>query len=595
MKNPSEQRKLKFDKYRNHLTKLVRITKRNYYFLLFEKEKNNISNTWKVINKVLNRKGKSATTASLKCPDNAVLSNPKHIAEYYNNFFVNIGPDLAGKLPQTRAHPLNYINGDYSNSLFLSPISRSELLLCINNLPNNKSPGHDEYGSNIIKMIAPFIIDPLLKIFNLSIATGVVPNDFKLAKVIPIFKTGYTQLVTNYRPISILPCFSKLLERLVANRLNKYISKYNILSKSQYGFRANYSTQLALIDLVDKISSSLDKCNHTVGIFVDLSKAFDTIDHEILLSKLNRYGIRGTALEWFKHFLTDRKQFVFRDGIKSSVKSIICGVPQGSILGPILFLIYINDICNSSCVLSFLLFADDTNILFSHRSLREAEIVVNNELRLVSSWLICNRLSINLKKTSYMIFTNKPTHANVKIVFNGTPIDKVNYTRFLGVIIDNNLTWKYHCQKVQMSVARTLGILRKLKCILPSTILLNIYNTLILPHLQYGILAWGNSFQSNLNDKFVLQKRALRIINLSNYRAHAAPLFVKYNTLTVFDIYKYHLGVLMFKVTNKLLPSSIRNLFTRNNDIHKYNTRNAENFHLSASRTSKFKSTVRHQ
>ena len=189
-------------------------------------------------------------------------------------------------------------------------------------------------------MIAPFIIDPLLKIFNLSIATGVVPNDFKLAKVIPIFKTGDTQLVTNYRPISILPGFSKLLERLVANRLNKYISKYNILSKSQYGFRANYSTQLALIDLVDKISSSLDKCNHTVGIFVDLSKAFDTIDHEILLSKLNRYGIRGTALEWFKNYLTDRKQFVFRDGIKSSVKSIICGVPQGSILGPILFLIY---------------------------------------------------------------------------------------------------------------------------------------------------------------------------------------------------------------------------------------------------------------
>ena len=167
-----------------------------------------------------------------------------------------------------------------------------------------------------------------------------MPHDFKKAKVIPLYKNGDPKLICNYRPISILPCLSKLLERLVANRLNTFLTKYNILHNSQYGFRANFSTQTALIDLVDKISSSLDKCNHTIGLFLDLSKAFDTIDHVILLSKLERYGIRGKALDWFKSYLSDRKQFVQWKDYDSTPKTIKCGVPQGSILGPILFLLY---------------------------------------------------------------------------------------------------------------------------------------------------------------------------------------------------------------------------------------------------------------
>ena len=217
----------------------------------------------------------------------------------------------------------------------------------------------------------------------------------------------------NYRPISLLPCFSKILERIVANRLN-------ILCDSQYGFRANYSTQMALLDLIDKLSSSLDKSNHAIVIFLDLSKAFDTVDHDILISKLNRYGIRGVALNWFKNYLSNRRQFVIWENEMSTSLPITCGVPQGSILGPILFLLYINDIYRSSSLLSFILFADDTSLFYSSANLTQAIAVVNEELCKLSLWFNCNRLSLNLKKTYSMLFTNKCVNMNFDIYLNKT-------------------------------------------------------------------------------------------------------------------------------------------------------------------------------
>ena len=296
-----------------------------------------------------------------------------------------------------------------------------------------------------------------------------------------------------------------------------------------------------------------------------------------------------------QYLFSDRKQFVEWENCKSSFQTIKCGVPQGSILGPILFLIYINDLCNSSSILSYILFADDTNIFYSCDNLQEGLRIVNEELRKISTWLISNRLSVNVNKTACMLFSNTNTDMDSNIYINRAIVRKVSSVKFLGILIDDKVTWKSHCQNVHMSVSRNLGVIRKLKLVLPSQTLLSLYNTLILPHLQYCVLTWGNTFRTYLNKIHIVQKKALRLINNSSYRSHAGPLFLKFNCLDIFDIYKYHLGVLMYKFYSRSLPTAIQSMFTLNSTIHNYHTRSSSKFHIFGARTYFFKSTVRHQ
>ena len=218
---------------------------------------------------------------------------------------------------------------------------------------------------SIIKESICSISDPLTHIFNLSITSGIVPTEPKTARVIPLFKTDDKSLISNYRPISVLPSFSKILEKVVYNRLISYLNTYKILSDNQFGFLKHHSTEYALALLHDKISSSIDKRESTAGLFIDLSKSFDTVDHQILLNKLYHYGIHGIAFNWFSSYLSDRQQYVRYNGVNSSRRCIKCGVPQGSILGPLLFLVYIN-MCNMSKISDLILFADDTNVFFFH-------------------------------------------------------------------------------------------------------------------------------------------------------------------------------------------------------------------------------------
>ena len=593
--NPSAFNERKYKQYRNRLTVTIRAAKKNFFVTSLEKERNNIKNTWKIINLALNKTTAKSSTNNYFNVNNNTINEPQSIAECFNDFFTSIGPKLASTIPRSNTDPVDYIKDNYPHSFFLTPITRDELITCINKLPTNKSPGHDGFTGITIKQIAPFILDPLLRIFNLSFTNGVVPDKLKLARVVPIFKNGDPHTISNYRPISILPCFSKILERLVANRLNSFLKAFDILSSAQYGFRANYSTQLAVIDLIDKITQSLDKSQNTIGVFLDLSKAFDTIDHDILLDKLLKYGVRGIALDWFRSYLSDRKQFVEWEHQRSTFQTIKCGVPQGSILGPILFLIYINDLCNSSKILSYILFADDTNIFYSCDNLQAGLRIVNRELRKIATWLTSNRLSINVNKTACMYFTNTNTDIESNIYINDSIIQKASSVKFLGIIIDEKVSWKNHCQSVHMSISRNLGVLRKLKQVLPPQGLLSLYNTLILPHLQYGVLAWGNTYQTYLNKIYIIQKKALRLINNSGYRSHTRPLFFKFKCLTVFNIYKYHLGVLMYKFDRQILPAAIQNMFTLNSSIHNYNTRSSSKFHIFSARTNFYKSTVRHQ
>ena len=333
----------------------------------------------------------------------------------------------------------------------------------------------------------------------------------KTAKIIPIFKSGQKDVFTNYRPVSLLCQFSKILEKIVIKRLDKFIEKFNLLAEGQYGFRNNRSTSMALLDLMEEITNSIDNKKHMIGVFIDLKKAFDTIDHSILLKKLEIYGIRGATNDWFRSYLTGRNQIVSVKGCASGKLTSTCGVPQGSILGPILFIVYINDMCNISEICKYILFADDTNIFCSHANAQQLQENMNAELLKLKQWFQTNKLSLNITKTNYMLVGNKKIE-NPCIQIDHQVLTRVEKTKFLGVTIDDQMTWKQHIQIVQSKISRILGMMYKTKAFLNSTSLKYLYTSLILPHLMYCAEVWGNTYFSNLKCLYLAQKRALRII-----------------------------------------------------------------------------------
>ena len=331
-------------------------------------------------------------------------TDPFCIANKFNDFFVNIGHSLSKGFSSSNNQHRNYLTRSFNGRISLFPTDPFEITTIVNSLKNSRSEGVDGINISIVKACIDLIALPLSTIFNKSISTGIVPNQLKIAKVIPVFKADDRCQFINYRPISILPCFSKILEKLLYNRFLNFINKNNILFDHQYGFRKNHSTSMAIIDLVDNISLAFNTRGYTIGTFIDFKKALDTVDHSILLDKVHFYGFRGIAHSWIKSYLENRSQCVEIENVCSTYKPINCGVPQGSILGPLLFLIYVNDISHSSSLLSFILFADDTNIFLSGKDIPSMFSTINIELNNVYKWCNANKLTIHPDKTKNMVF-----------------------------------------------------------------------------------------------------------------------------------------------------------------------------------------------
>ena len=358
-----------------------------------------------------------------------------------------------------------------------------------------------------------------------------------------------------------------------------YLTKNDILSQSQFGFRANHSSHMALIELYNKITTAIDKDEFSIGIFIDLSKAFDTINHHILLTKLAHYGIRGISLKWFTSYLENRKQYVSVNGTDSSLSATVCGVPQGSILGPLLFLLYINDIMNCSDLLYFILFADDTNLFYSSKDLLLLQNTVICDLAKLAIWFTVNRLSLNVKKTTYVLFGSKRSIRDVKIKIDDTDLAKADSAKFLGVFIDSKLTWRHHINHIASKIAKGIGALNKVKHMLPIHVKTLIYRTMIVTHLTYCNIVWGFACKTLLNRLRLLQKRALRLLTLSHYLTPTSPLFRNLNLLKLDDMHCLEVAKFMFNVKMRLSPQIVLLNFTVIDlTLQKYNTRSKNYF-----------------
>ena len=489
----------------------------------------------------------------------------------------------------------SYLPASNQDSIFLDPITENEVKIEFDQLKVNKSGGYDEMSPRILKAISNTVVKPLTYIYNQTFLTGVIPNEFKMAIVTPVFKSNDKESFSNYRPISVLPCFSKILEKLMYKRIIKLLDKHNTLNEHQYGFRKKHSTTHAMLELVTKITNAIDNNQYTMGIFLDLSKAFDTVNHAVLLYKLEHYGIRGIVLEWFKNYLQFRKQAVRYKTTKSDSLTISCGVPQGSVLGPLLFLIYINDISSCSHLLSFILFADDTNLFLSHHDIETLIRIMNEELKKVALWLTANKLSLNVNKTHLMIFKTRKKRLsyNAHVVLNGSPIEKVKCTKFLGIFIDDELSWKYHVNHISTKVSKMVGIMAKARYHLSLKLLLTLYNTMIYPYLTYCNVIWANTYSTRLSSIFMLQKKIVRIITFSNYTEESRPLFKSLKILDIYELNTYLTGILMYWYYHGNLPAYFINFFVQNESIHSYNTRSAIKIHIEFKRTNYAKFSLR--
>ena len=339
--------------------------------MFFEKElvkaQSNLKKTWSILKSAINKNSKKSSLTELNI-DGVLVSDPKMIANNLNVFFTNVARQIVEEIPPSDI-PLydnvNMIPNDipllnFSNT----PVTCTEILETLKLLQPKLSQDFNGLSMYLVKKLSFQLAKPLCHLINLSFSTGVVPTQLKIAKIIPIFKSGDPLCMDNYRPISLLSCFSKIFEKIACIRLSIFLENNKLLSDNQFGFRSNHSTVHPMLKFMNHVSNALNKKKHCIAIFCDLRKAFDTVDHEILFKKLERLGICGSTLKWFKSYLSERKQFVSIDGVLSDLLEILIGVPQGSILGPILFLIYVNDLPEWSNLLA-LLFADDTTLLAS--------------------------------------------------------------------------------------------------------------------------------------------------------------------------------------------------------------------------------------
>ena len=576
------------DDYSIILQQKINQVKKSYYHNKFNDYRNDARKTWGTINDVLARKKVKNTFPDYFLVRNHEVTNKQHLANEFNEFFTGIGPKLSEQIePPANLDYKAFLTKVITTEFNFTEINENDIITEIALLADKSSCGHDELSSILLKKIANAIKPILTVIINQSLCTGIFPTKLKIAKVLPLYKNkGDCHLFDNYRPISLLPTLSKVFERVVHKQLYNYFTENKLFYGSQYGYRKGHSTELAAVELADRISQYLDKGEIPIAIFLDLSKAFDTLDHKILLSKLQYYGVKGTALKWFESYLANRYQYVMYEGTKSQQLRLHTGVPQGSVLGPLLFLIYMNDISNASDKFNSVLFADDTTLdnplktfdmLGTENKYNKTRLSenINLELQKIYDWLCVNKLSLNIGKTKFMIF-----HYRQKSITDIIPNLKIKNCKlklasdfnFLGTIFDENLNWKMHTQKIANKISRTVGLLSRLKRQLPQNTLRLIYTSLVLPHLQYGILNWG----FNLNRIYKLQKRAMRHITCSSYNAHTTPIFSELKLLKLEDIFKINLLKFFFKYENNLLPSYFSDMFLPVNIEHGHNTRQAD-------------------
>ena len=531
-----------FNTYKNTLAWLKNKMRKHYFIKKFY-EDNDSKSTWKNINSLLNRNKKSNTVSIVT--DDGNEPKGSRLANYFNEFFVSLPHTLVENLPSN-------INLEFFaelprilNSFYFTPTCFNEVYAIIVNLPNNGCSLIDikpNLLKKIVDMITPFIVDT----FNFCITNGTYPGILKVARVIPIYKSGSKRNIKNYRPISTLSSINKIFEKLTHSRISNFIKDHNILSKFQFGFRESSNTTLAIFHYVSDLMNTFNTKQYTIALYLDIRRAFDTINNELLLHKLHSYGFRGVSYSFIQSYLTNRKQYVEVNGFKSNTQNSKIGVPQGSVLGPLLFNIFINDVIEAIPSKS-ILYADDGVFYVTHTEFDSCVEVMKLVLDRLSIWLYNNKLIPNIEKTKLMVFTPKRIKILPDIYFNNEKLQWVNSYNYLGMIIDDKLTFSLHLKLIKQKLSKLNGTFYSISNLLPLKTLLTIYNSLVSSTLNNNIIIWGGALNVHVNQVHVLINRILRSIMHVRHDHNNIPMirtsimYKKLNILKFEDLYKLFL------------------------------------------------------
>jgi hypothetical protein len=535
--------------------------------------RNKTKEAWNLINKTVNVKKSKILPLVANVSGTASIMQ---LANKLNNSFIQ-QPVLNASVLQPHI-PTRDNASAVPHSMFLRPCCPSELSRYLSKVGNKKSSGLDGIPGSLLKDCGDAIKEPLLYLINQSLLLGEFPDILKISKVIPVYKNkGDKYSINNYRPISLLSQFSKILESVYCTRLMEFLEKHNVISQSQFGFRKGKSTAQAIFSAVDFIVEQLNNSHAALGISFDLTNAFNSVDHELLLRKCDILGIRGVAYCWLKSYLSNRQQVVelCKNGKRynSDIQCVSTGVPQGSILGPVLFLIFVNDLPGSLLHKgrnNVVMYADDVNFLSGQLGYNGLMEVCNETLVRMSQWCWRNKLYLNEKKTQLLFFSASTRGLHKLHACIDADLQLGDRANFLGVLIDPLLNWSHHIENLSKKLNSAYYLLSTVKHSLSTEVLKSVYYAYFFSYVSYCIVVWGSS--PLLNDIFRLQKKIVRSMCNVHYRSHCRPLFKKLDLLTVPSIYIF--CTLVFTRENL-------SLFSNNKCYHEHNTRKASNLHVS--------------
>ena len=502
---------------RNLVTRQIRDSKSKYNRRMLEENNNDPKGFWKTIKRIL--PGEKKSVASSIKVNGKIITENKTIAENFNDYFVGTVKRLVSLMGcsalSTSARKYFFLPCGSTENFKFAKVSEELTLNQLRGLKNGKAVGLDQMPVRLLKYSASVIAKPLTTIINLSLAKGKVPDEWKAARVIPLFKKGKIENLDNYRPISVLSTASKILERAVHCQLYEYLNKHKLLNPFQCGFRRNHSTETAAISFTDSIRRQMDQSCLTGAVFIDLRRAFDAVDHALLLDKLRRYGIMESELAWFRDYLSNRTQIVSYQNKLSSPRTISTGVPQGSILGPLLFVLFINDLPEATAKCSVLLYADDAVLFSSAKDAQTIEQALNYDLSVISDWISQNHLFLNKEKTEVVLFGTSQKLATVeefRISIGRHQLERVSEFKYLGVVLDETLSWKAHTRYATSKAGKKVGMLGRLRKHLTSYAANSIYQAHILPVLEYCDTVWAGCNKQDSDGLERLQRRAARIV-----------------------------------------------------------------------------------